>query len=154
MATTSVSRLFVDTNVLIYATDPVSPWHPIALTSLQEARRNAAELCVSPQIIREYVAAATRAALTGGGSATAGILNNMHTFRTDFTVLDDTPRVLDQLAYLISTVAVAGKQVHDANIVATMLSHGVHHLLTHNTADFVRFGQLMTIVPLTGRTWP
>ena len=33
----------------------------------------------------------------------------------------------------------SGKQVHDANIVATMLAHGVGRLLTFNVADFQRF---------------
>ena len=53
-----------------------------------------------------------------------------------------------QLLHLLSSVQVAGKQVHDANIVATMLTYGVPKLLTNNTADFARFGHLITVVPL------
>jgi hypothetical protein len=41
-----------------------------------------------------------------------------------------------------------GKQVHDTNIVATMLTHGVNRLLTHNVADFVRFSQEITVIPM------
>ena len=36
-----------------------------------------------------------------------------------------------------------GKQVHDANIVATMLAHGETRLLTFNQADFRRFAGLI-----------
>lgn len=32
-----------------------------------------------------------------------------------------------------------GKQVHDANLVATMHAYGIDHLLTLNAADFRRF---------------
>jgi predicted nucleic acid-binding protein len=38
--------------------------------------------------------------------------------------------------------------VHDANIVATMLEHDVHRLLTFNAADFRRFSHLITIEPV------
>jgi predicted nucleic acid-binding protein len=56
--------------------------------------------------------------------------------------------VTANLLHLLTTVPVAGRQVHDANIVATMLAHGVPKLLTHNTADFARFAAVITVVPL------
>ena len=34
---------------------------------------------------------------------------------------------------------VSGVQVHDARLVAAMVSHGVRHILTFNTADFNRY---------------
>ena len=39
-----------------------------------------------------------------------------------FDILEDGPTVTDALAALCREVPVAGKQVHDANIVATMLA--------------------------------
>ena len=48
----------------------------------------------------------------------------------------------------MSTITIGGKQVHDANIVATMQAHGLRRLLTHNTADFARFGALIQVEPL------
>jgi hypothetical protein len=50
-----------------------------------------------------------------------------------------------QLIALMGKFQIGGKQVHDANIVATMLAYGVPCLLTHNVKDFRRFGQLVTI---------
>jgi len=41
-----------------------------------------------------------------------------------------------------------GKQVHDANLVATMLVHGVTRLLTFNVADFRRFGAVIALEPV------
>ena len=43
-------------------------------------------------------------------------------------------------------VAVGGRQVHDANIVATMLAHGERRLLTFNDGDFVRFAPRIEVV--------
>ena len=38
--------------------------------------------------------------------------------------------MFDKLVELLARVLVAGKQVHDANLVATMLAYGVARLLT------------------------
>ena len=41
---------------------------------------------------------------------------------------------------------VGGKQIHDANIVATMLAYGERRLLTYNAADFHRYGDRIELV--------
>ena len=52
------------------------------------------------------------------------------------------------LLTLCLTIPLGGKQVHDANIVATMQAHGIGKLLTHNTVDFARYQHLITVIPL------
>ena len=47
--------------------------------------------------------------------------------------------VAELLITLCREVLVGGSQIHDANIVATMLAHGERRLLTFNVADFRRF---------------
>jgi predicted nucleic acid-binding protein len=54
-------------------------------------------------------------------------------------------KVSERLLALLDDVGCAGKQVHDANIVATMLVHGVDTLVTINTDDFARFEKLLRI---------
>jgi predicted nucleic acid-binding protein len=63
-----------------------------------------------------------------------------------FTVLEDGPAVWDELMKLSRSFAFGGKQVHDANIVATMLAHGERRLLTFNEGDFRRFGSVIEVV--------
>jgi hypothetical protein len=41
-----------------------------------------------------------------------------------------------------------GKQVHDANIVATLLAYGVRTLLTDNVSDFARWAHVIDVRPL------
>ena len=62
-------------------------------------------------------------------------------------LLEDGSEVTDVLLKLCRT-AFAGRQVHDANIAATMLAHGENEILTFNVVDFVRFAPaITTIVP-------
>lgn len=103
-----VSSLFVDTNILIFATNPVSPWHRIALSTLQEARQSGVELVISPQIIREYLVAATRS-VPDQNLPLATILSNVQTFQSDFRLVADNTLVSAQLVKLITEVNVAGK---------------------------------------------
>ena len=148
MTMTGVERLFVDTNVLIYATNERSPWHQTANARLQEARQLGIDLVISTQVLREYLAAATRTSDSGDGIPITKILGNVETFQREMTVVEDTQRVVQALTVLLNTIVVAGKQVHDANIVATMQVYGIRHLLTHNGEDFVRFAHLITVMPL------
>ena len=57
----------------------------------------------------------------------------------NFEVLEDGPIVTESLLTLCREVFVGGQQIHDANIVATMLAHGERRLLTFNISDFRRF---------------
>ncbi len=40
------------------------------------------------------------------------------------------------------------KDVFDFNLAATLQSHGIRHILTHNAGDFNRFSAWLTVVPL------
>ncbi len=61
---------------------------------------------------------------------------------------EDSAEVAKQLHALLSVGDTRGKQVHDANIVATMVVHGVRVLLTMNVRDFARWASLIEIRPL------
>jgi len=65
-----------------------------------------------------------------------------------FRIAEDGPEVTRQLLELAQTILMGGKQIHDANIVATMLVYSVPRLLTNNPKDFVRFQPLITVLPL------
>lgn len=67
-------------------------------------------------------------------------------FLQRFNVLEDGPSVWEQLVELSQQFAFSGRQVHDANIVATMLAHGERQLLTFNETDFGRFGGVINVI--------
>ena len=63
-------------------------------------------------------------------------------------IAEDGPAVTERLLTLVRQHAVTDNQIHDANIVATMMTYDIHHVLTHNIADFSRFSDLITVLPL------
>ncbi len=93
---------------------------------------------ISRQVIREYLTTLTRPQTFGQLPKTT-VLAQVEQFINQFEVADDTIAVTRQLVTLMENHQVGGKQVHDANIVATMLAYGIPCLLTHNTRDFERF---------------
>ena len=149
MVTPGVSHLFVDTNILVFATDAGSPFVSAAEAELEQWRKQGTDLYISVQVLREYLAVTTRPALAQITHPDyPAILGNMASFRSEFHVLEDTRLVAEKLGELVHRFAVKGRQVHDANIAATMLTNGLQHLLTHNGGDFTRYSPLITVHPL------
>lgn len=144
MAMTAVDPLFVDTNVLVYANVLEAPLHARALGAIHAARQAGRSLWISRQVIREYLVVMTRPQAFENLPRTT-VLEQVHQFVAHFQVADDTLAVTAHLLALMETYAIGGKQVHDANLVATMQAHHIHCLLTHNTGDFQRFADILTL---------
>ena len=148
MAMTNATPIFLDTNILVYATSPDSLFHTVAHTGLVKLARAGRRGGISTQVIREYYATLTRPTLDGSLPPLAPVLANITRFRGAYLVLDDTDQVIQTLITLVQTVLVGGRQIHDANIVATMRTYGIEDLYTHNTAHFARFADVITVQPL------
>ncbi len=112
-----------------------------AINAAYQANRT---IWISRQVIREYLVTMTRPqAFENLPKAT--VLEQIDQFIERFQVADDTAAVTGQLVKLMGDFQIGGKQVHDANIVATMQAYGIPALLTHNTKDFERFGEIIRI---------
>ena len=139
--------MFVDTNVLVVARSAQSPDRQAALDALSHERQSEG-LKISRQVIREYLAVVTRPQTWASPLSMAEALTDVGRYMAAFEILEDGQAVMDTLASLCREVPIGGKQVHDANIVATMLAHGERRLLTFNVKDFRRFGQRVELVAL------
>ncbi|TMJ41870.1 MAG: type II toxin-antitoxin system VapC family toxin [Alphaproteobacteria bacterium] len=140
--------VFVDTNVLVYATRPSAAQHASAQASLARLEGEGSSLWVSAQVLREYLAAVTRPQATAPALPMATAITDVRRFRAAFDVAEERPNVLHRLLHLLTTHSSSGRQVHDANIVATMLEHSIRRLLTFNAGDFRRFAGIIDIEPL------
>jgi predicted nucleic acid-binding protein len=136
---------FIDTNVLVHAAVEGAPFVDRARAALAS---NAADTpaAISRQILREYISVVTRSQVWGKPLTLAQAIADAADFIRRFAVLEDGPLVWDQLVWLTRNYVFAGRQVHDANIVATMVAHGERRILTFNEADFRRFAGLIEIV--------
>ena len=138
--------MFVDTNVLVNARFIEAPDHEAARASLESAIEKPEALRISRQILREYLAVVTRPQAWPVAISRDDALDDLNRFAAAFEVLEDMPVVTDRLIALCRQIPVGGKQIHDANIVATMLAYGERRLLTFNTADFRRYADRIELV--------
>ena len=138
--------MFVDTNVLVYSRILEAPHHDVARETLDRALQGAEPLRISRQIVREYLSVVTRPQTWSVAISREEALGDANRLVSSFQILEDGPVVTGTLLALCREVAVGGRQIHDANIVATMLAHGERRLLTFNTADFRRYGDRIELV--------
>lgn len=143
--TTDAKRVFVDTNILASALLPESPRYFHARGILRRLAEADAEVWISRQVIREYLATMTRYEQKWSNVTRAALIDAVRTLERHYFVAEELPIVAEQLYFLLGQVPTGGKQVHDANIVATMIAYDVRTLLTYNLDDFKRFGGFIDI---------
>jgi predicted nucleic acid-binding protein len=146
MTTKVADRVVLDTNVLLAATDAGRADYARAREALDEWPARGTTLYTSGQILREYLSVATRPEERNGlGLSQPDSVANTRALTGRLRLLDENEKVNARLLALLDDIGCGGKQVHDANIVATMLVHGVDTLVTANVDDFVRFEKLIDI---------
>jgi predicted nucleic acid-binding protein len=138
--------VFLDTNVLIYASRPASPVHQAARARMAAFDDAGCPLWVSPQVLREYLAVVTRPQGATPPLRAAEALRDISGFQERFEIAPETPAVFARLLTLLAAFPIGGRQVHDANLVASMLENGIYRLLTFNIRDFQRFSGMIEIV--------
>ncbi|MDE0125797.1 MAG: type II toxin-antitoxin system VapC family toxin [Bryobacterales bacterium] len=135
--------LFLDTNILVTATDALRPGHEEAQRLLAEADSGGYHLAASGQVLREYLAVSTRPAESNGlGLRVPDAVANVNEFLRFVTLFDETEPVALQLRELVMTSGVRGNRIHDANIAATMMVHHIRVLVTQNCDDFAGFDKI------------
>lgn len=149
---TTGAKAVVDTNILLRAIQPRMALHAEAEALIQRLWTADVELWISRQVIREYLVQATHPNTFKPPLTVQQVLAQMEVIESLFRTADETRAVTDQLLALLKTYPTRGKQIHDANIVATMLVYGIDTLLTINTDDMKRFEPKIRLIPLTEKT--
>ena len=136
-------RALLDTNVLLTATDESRPHHRNAGRLLGESGIRGLHLAASGQILREYLVVATRPLDANGlGLPVRDATANVSELLRCIQLYDETEEVAGRLRRLGLTYGLHGKRLHDANIVATMSTHGIRALVTQNPDDFAPFDEI------------
>jgi predicted nucleic acid-binding protein len=148
MTPTAGSAVFLDTNILVYASLRGTDFHAAARARLIELENKGAILWASRQVIREFLAVTTRPGTVSPPLTSAVLSQAVRQFEAALQIADEDAAVTTLLLDLLKSRTIQGRQIHDANIVATMRSRGISWLLTHNTADFARYTPDISILPL------
>jgi predicted nucleic acid-binding protein len=142
-------RVMLDTDVFLAATDEARAEHGDALRVVNDWAAGRTDLCTSGQVLREYLSVATRSPEQNGlGLSLTDALGNVRAIRARTTLLAEDSKVADRLLGLLADVECRGKQVHDANLIATMLVHGIGTVVTMNLEDFARFERHVSLIRL------
>ena len=138
--------MFIDTNILVNSRILEAPQHEMARAMLERALQDDEPVRISRQVVREYLAVVTRPQTWPVAISREDALDDVNRLIGSFEVLEDGPTVTERLVELCREVQVGGRQIHDANIVATMMAHGERRLLTFNVGDFRRYGDRIELV--------
>jgi predicted nucleic acid-binding protein len=146
MAIPAGEVLFLDTNILVAATDESRPFHAAARKLIARGRTAGLHGATSGQVIREYLVVATRPLSANGlGLSPADALGNIGKMTRHLQFCDELESVSIRLRNLVGAGEISGKAVHDANIVATLIEHGIELLTTENPEDFAGYPGIKTV---------
>jgi predicted nucleic acid-binding protein len=138
----------IDTNVLLRLIQDSHPMHDDAAGSIRKLLAINEELFIIPQNLIEFWAVATRPAKYNGlGLTLEKTEQELSRLKNIFVLRLDTATIFAEWENLVKLHKVAGRQVHDARIVAAMLAHGIKNLLTFNTDDFKRYTEITVADP-------
>jgi len=145
---TDAKPIFLDTNILLAATDTSRSAHTDCHALLESGFKGTCSLFTNAQVFREYLVVATRPhEVNGLGMDPIQALENIASFQQCIQILEETVQVSNRLLKLVATHKLTGKRIHDANIVATMLENGITRLVTLNPSDFSCFDTLSVEAP-------
>jgi predicted nucleic acid-binding protein len=138
----------IDTNILLRFVEPNDPEYGLVRKAVRALTEKGEALCYASQNLVEFWNVCTRPQRNNGFGLTAAETDARATLiEGRFRLLPDNERVHREWRRLVLAHSVTGVQVHDARLVATMLAHGVSHLLTLNDRDFVRYPGISALHP-------
>jgi predicted nucleic acid-binding protein len=141
-------RIFLDTNIILRSAISSAPEYERVRSALDILDEISAELWISRQVLREYAMNVTRPQNYMEPLTHQQAAARVRVFIKKFNVADETQAVSDQWTRLLETIPMGGRQVHDANIAATMITYNIPALLTLNAVDFVRFEPQIRVLSL------
>lgn len=144
------TAVFLDTSLVVAATVEAHPSHSAAASFIDDLVSRTVPLCISPQICREFLVVLTRQPVSGRIFPLEEAMAVLEVWTTGCILLAENEAVVEECLSLVRHRGVLGKQIHDCNLVATMLAHGVRRLATRNPADFKRFHTEISVLSVSG----
>jgi predicted nucleic acid-binding protein len=143
-----VSRILLDTNVVLRLADRDAPEHELVRTALQTLDSRGDSLVLAPQVLVEFWVVATRPAdVNGFGWAPEVVGEAIRRLRARFELLAEGPQLFEQWMALVVRHNLKGKRAHDARLAAIALVHSVDRILTLNITDFAGIDGIAGVHP-------
>ena len=137
-----MSKLLLDTNLLYYAIDKASAFHSVSQRFIDEVDD---DLYTSTKNISEFLVAITR-----GDNPTLTpqqALKSVQDFQKIMTILYPNEKSFGQHRTLIQQYSPKGKKIHDYEIAAIAIAHGITRIATFNLSDFAKITKITLVDP-------
>jgi predicted nucleic acid-binding protein len=129
----------------VVATDPQ---YPLVKSCLDSLMAEGHDLLVTPQVLVEFHAVATRPVTANGlGMSCGEALLQVEEIAQLFELLPESPGIFEEWKRLTASVSACGRQSFDARLAAVTLSNNLDGLVTLNSDHFRRFKGLSLIDP-------
>lgn len=140
----------LDTNILLRMSDANSSTHLLTGRVLANLLRQGHNVYITSQNIIEFWAVATRPTEANGlGWSSERTQQEVQQLLARFPSLEETPQIFSRWLSYVMLHRITGRRVHDARLIAVMLVHGITHLLTFNTDDFISIEGIVIVHPQT-----
>ena len=130
-------KLFVDTNILIYAVDEDSKYHGQSLHLIQHSEYN---LFLTSKNITEFFVALTRTSDINISSREC--LECLDSLLFYFDVIYPNQGSLVKLKYLIYKYNPSGLWIHDLEIISMAMEYEIFKIATKNVQDFEKVEEI------------
>jgi predicted nucleic acid-binding protein len=137
-----------DTNILLRLVAPSDSEYAMVRSAVESLLARGEHLCYAAQNLVEFWNVCIRPIdKRGFGLSNRETDARARLLEARFRLLPDNERVHTEWRRLVVEHSVAGVQVHDTRLVASMLVHGVPNVLTVNDRDFRRYSGISAVHP-------
>jgi len=136
-----MSKVLLDTNILVYSKDTSSVFHDAS----KKMFFNSDEHFITSKNLSEYYCVVTK----GENSLLTPqeALNDLTEFVVHCKILYPNQYSYQKLIELLKTHRLKGLKVHDFEIASIALANGINKIVTFNKPDFRTISELEVIVP-------
>lgn len=146
-------NILIDTNIIVYSTLSKSLFFAASQSAISDYIDKNYSIWINRQIIREYLVVKSRLMLDENQYNQAVLISEMYYLLNNYFVADELNTTSLILSDLLRKYKIAGKQIHDANIVATCIDNGISNILTNNPSHFERYSpEGINVIALTSFT--
>jgi len=140
--------LLADTNVVARWALPNDPQYAMIRQALFALQAQREIVYITPQVLVEFHALATRPVEANGlGWTAADARSEAHKMEAVFPLLPEIDTIYPLWSAIVDAYGVVGRQVYDARLVAVMQAHGINRILTMNGKHFRNFSGIQVIDP-------
>ncbi len=137
-----MSKMLLDTNLLYYSIDKTSAFHSVSQRFIDEVDN---DLYTTTKNISEFLVATTR-----GDSPTLTpqqALESVQDFQKIMTIIYPNEKSFSQHKTLVQQYNPKGKKIHDYEIAAIAIAHGITLIATFNSSDFAKITEVTLLDP-------